>query len=122
MLQECKMALRNMQHEAAAQMIAADTEPDHRIAAMVGVSRRTIAYWKKRPDVQARVQKIVTTAAQRLEAHIERHSWLWERECCLRALESKSLIARRVALEQLREMGALSSETQRQVHFSTQRD
>lgn len=39
------MALANVKRETAARMIAEDREPDHRIAAAVGVSLRTIAYW-----------------------------------------------------------------------------
>jgi hypothetical protein len=107
MLEGCNVALANVKQETAAQMIAADTEPDYRIAAMVGVSRRTIAYWKNRQDVRARVQEIANAASRRIEAQIERQWWLWDRECCLGILNSGNPIARRVALAQLREMGAL---------------
>jgi len=88
-------------------MIAEDREPDRRIAAAVGVSRRTINYWKKRPDVSARVQEISDQASARLEVQYERFQWLWERECCRMDLCGKDSIFRRVALERLREMGAL---------------
>src|SRR2546421_245103 len=101
------MALANLKHEMAARMIAEDREPDHRIAAAVGVSRRTIEYWKKRSDVRARVQEIAEEAGARMSAHYERRAWLWERECCRMALNSKSPVARRVALARLQEMGAL---------------
>lgn len=87
-------------------MIAEDREPDDRIAAIVGVSRRTIAYWKKRPDVKARIQKIADEASARMEVHYERLDWLRERECCRMALSSKNSITRRAALMRLRELGS----------------
>jgi len=70
--------LANVTRETAARMIAEDREPDHRIAAAVGVSRRTINYWKKRPDVSARVQEIAEEVSARLAAHYARYEWLRE--------------------------------------------
>jgi hypothetical protein len=90
-----------------ARMIAEDREPDYRIAASVGVSLRTVQYWKKRRDVKARVQEIADEAATRLEAHYDRLEWLRERECCQMDLNSGNPITKRVALMRLREMGAL---------------
>jgi len=86
-------------------MIAEDREPDHRIAAAVGVSRRTIEYWKKRADVAARIQEVADKAAARMEAHYDRLEWLEERERCKMTLGSKSYPARVAALARLREMG-----------------
>ena len=88
-------------------MIAEDFEPDHRIAAVVGVSRRTIEYWKNRADVRARIQEIADKAAARMEAHYERLEWLRERECCKMTLGSKNYPAKLAALARLKEMGAL---------------
>ena len=99
------MPLANIKRETAARMIAEDREPDHRIAATVGVSLRTIQYWKKRPDVRARIQRIANEAAARMAAHYERVEWLRERECCRMGLSSKNSITRRVSLMRLREMG-----------------
>jgi hypothetical protein len=101
------VALANLKHETAARMIAEDCEPDHRIAAAVGVSRRTIEYWKHRPDVRARVQEIAEEVSARLAAHYARYEWLRERESCRMILDSKSPTLKRVALLRLQEMGAL---------------
>jgi len=57
--------LLNIKHETAAQMIAEDRETDQRIAAVVGVSRRTIEYWKHRPDIKARISEICDAASER---------------------------------------------------------
>jgi len=100
-------ALQNVRHETAAQMIAEDRQTDQQIAAAVGVSRRTIAYWKHRSDIKSRISEICEGAAARMESRIERHEWLWERDCLRRrASTSKSAIARRVAFQLLQEMGA----------------
>jgi len=101
------MPLVNIKRETAARMIVEDREPDYRIAATVGVSLRTIQYWKKRPDVKARIQEIADGAAARIEAHFDRLEWLRERECCQMQTASKNDITKRVALIRLREMGAL---------------
>ena len=101
------MGLSNAKRELAAQMIAHDTEPDYRIAEAVGVSRRTVNYWKKRPDVSTRVQEISDELSARLEAHYARLEWLRELECCRLELRSKNPITKQVALMRLREMGAL---------------
>jgi hypothetical protein len=100
--------LQNLRHETAAQLLAEDRQTDERIAAAVGVSRRTIEYWKHRPEIKARISEICDVAAAKMQAQIERHEWLWERDCLRQqASTSKSAIARRVAYQQLREMGAL---------------
>ena len=101
------MALRTVKHETAARMIAEDREPDHRIARALGVSRRTVQYWKKRPEVRARIREIVKEARARLEAHYERLEWLRERESCRIGLDSKNPITKRVMLMRLLEMRAL---------------
>jgi Homeodomain-like domain len=100
-------ALQNVRHETAAQLIAEDRQTDQQIAAAVGVSRRTIAYWKLRPEIKSRISEICEVAAARMESRMERHEWLWERDCLRReASTSKSAIARRVAFQLLQEMGA----------------
>ena len=101
------MALANLKRERAARMIAEDLETDHRIATAVKVSRRTIQYWKKRPDVMARVQEIADRAAKRLDAHYDRLESLQDQESCRMSLSSRSELVRRAALIRLREMGAL---------------
>ncbi|HET9284973.1 MAG TPA: hypothetical protein VFR24_23725 [Candidatus Angelobacter sp.] len=86
-------------------MIAEDRETDQQIAAAVGVSRRAIEYWKHRPDIKARISEICEAASARLQSYVERHEWLWERDCLRQQVStSKSSIARRVALEQLQEL------------------
>jgi DNA-binding XRE family transcriptional regulator len=100
-------ALQNVKHETAAQMIAEDRQTDQQIASSVGVSRRTIAYWKLRPEIKARISEICEVAAARMESRSERHEWLWERDCLRReASTSKSAIASRVAFQLFQEMGA----------------
>lgn len=101
------MALANVKHEIAARMIAEDREPDHRIATAVGVSRRTIEYWKKRPDIRARVQEISGEVSARIAGQYEHFAWLQERESCRLALRSKNVMVRQAALARLQEMGAL---------------
>jgi len=88
-------------------MIAEDYEPDYRIAAALRVSRRTIEYWKKRPDVMARVQEIAERVAKRLDAHYDRLAWLRDRESCQMSLGSRNELVRLSALMRLKEMGAL---------------
>ena len=101
-------ALLNLKHETASQMIAEDRETDQQIAVVVGVSRRTIEYWKHRPEIQARITELCELAAARMQSQMERREWLWERDCLLQqAKTSKSHVARRVAVAQLSEMGAL---------------
>jgi hypothetical protein len=88
-------------------MIAEDRQTDQQIAGAVGVSRRTIAYWKHRPEIKSRISEICEVAAARMESRTERHEWLWERDCLRQqASTSKSAIAHRVALQLLQEMGA----------------
>jgi hypothetical protein len=100
-------ALQNLKHEAAAQMIAEDRQTDQKIAAAVGVSRRTIEYWKHRPEIKSRISEICDMASARMQNRMERHEWLWERDCLRRqASTSKSPVARRVAFQLLQEMGA----------------
>lgn len=100
--------LRNLKHELAAQLLAEDRQTDQQIAAAVGVTRRTIGYWKCRPEIEARISEICDLAATRLQNHSERREWLWERDCLRReASTSKNSIARRVAVQMLQEMGAL---------------
>ena len=41
----------------AAKLVCADELTDAQIAAAVGVCRRTLAYWKTRPEFQARVER-----------------------------------------------------------------
>jgi hypothetical protein len=101
------MALANIKRETAARMIAEDLEPDYRIAEVVGVSRRTIEYWKKRPDVKARIREIANEAAALMKAHHARLEWLREWECCQMSLNGRNYIMKRVALMRLREMGAI---------------
>ena len=101
------MALANLKRERAARMIAEDFEPDHRIAAAVGVSRRTIEYWKNRADVRARIQEIADRAAKRMDAHYDHLEWLRDLESCRMLLGSKSELVRLTALARLKEMGAL---------------
>lgn len=98
------MVLANLKRETAARMIAEDREPDYRIAAAVGVSRRTIEYWKKRPDVKARIQEIADEVSARIAANYERFEWLRERDCLLWQASRGNSIIKRVALERLREM------------------
>jgi predicted phage gp36 major capsid-like protein len=101
-------ALLNLRYETAAQLLAEDRKTDEQIAVIVGISRRTIQYWKHRPEIKSRIEEICELAATRLNARIERHEWLWERDCLRReAKTSKSQIARRVAIAQLSEMSAL---------------
>jgi hypothetical protein len=109
------VALANLKHETAARMIAEDREPDHRIATAVGVSRRTIEYWKHRPDVRARVQEIAEEVSARLAAYYARYEWLRERESCRMILDSKSPILKRAALLRLQEM----SQWMRQAVFAS---
>jgi transposase len=98
----------NLKRETAAQLIAEDRKTDQQIAEIVGVSRRTVESWKHRPAIKKRIAEICDIAASRLDARMVRHEWLWERDCLRRqANTSKSPVARRVAVEQLREMGAL---------------
>ena len=68
--------LLNIKHETASQMIAEDRETDQRIAAAVGVSRRTIEYWKHQPEIQARIAEICEAVSARLQNRIERHERL----------------------------------------------
>ena len=49
------MALANIKRKAAARMTAEDLEPDYLIAKTAGVSRRSVHYCEKQPDVRARV-------------------------------------------------------------------
>src|SRR5882724_4325390 len=65
-------------------MIAEDRQTDQQIASTVGVSRRTIAYWKLRPEIKSRISEICEVAAARMEGRMERHEWLWERDCLRR--------------------------------------
>ena len=109
------MALRTVKHETAARMIAEDCEPDHRIARALGVSRRTVQYWKKRPEVRARIREIVKEAVAQLDAHYERLEWLWEVEICREGFASKNPITKRVALMRFQE---LVSESQRKKELS----
>ena len=98
-------ALLNLKHETAAQMIAEDRETDQQIAVVVGVSRRTVGYWKHRPEIQARIAELCELAATRMQSQVERHESFWERECLRRqAMKSKSPLARNVAIAQLHEM------------------
>ncbi len=46
---------RARQREEAAQHVAGDYLTDARIAARVGICRRTLGYWKRQPDFAARV-------------------------------------------------------------------
>ena len=57
----------------AAQLIASDTLTDEKIARQVGISRRTLARWKKAPDVRASVRAI-------LQAHAQWWRAQWEAE------------------------------------------
>lgn len=99
-------ALLNLKHETAAQMIAEDRETDQQIAVVVGVSRRTIEYWKHRPEIKVRIAEICDAAAGRMQNRMERHEWLWERDCLRQeAKSSKSPVARRVSIAQLQETG-----------------
>jgi len=98
-------ALLNLKHETAAQMIAGDRETDQQIAAVVGVSRRTIEYWKHRNEIQARIAELCELAAERMQKREEQHEWLWERECLRQqARTSNSPVARKVAIAQLQGM------------------
>jgi len=49
---------RARQREEAAQHVAADYLTDARIAAQVGICRRTLGYWKCQPDFAARVNAL----------------------------------------------------------------
>jgi hypothetical protein len=97
-------ALLNLKHETAAQMLAEDRETDQQIAVVLGVSRRTIEYWKHRPEIQARIVELCEFAAARMQNRVEQHEWFWERECLRRqAQASKSPVARRVAVAQVQD-------------------
>jgi len=100
------VALANLRHETAARMIAEDCETDQHIATAVGVSRRTIANWKNRPDIKARIEEIADEAGNRIAAHYERLQWLRERESCRMGLNSTNSLTRTVSLMRLQEMGA----------------
>jgi len=49
---------RARRREAAAQHVAGDYLTDARIAAEVGICRRTLGYWKRQPDFAARVDAV----------------------------------------------------------------
>ncbi len=49
---------RARQREEAARHVAGDYLTDERIAAQVGICRRTLSYWKRRPDFAARVDAV----------------------------------------------------------------
>lgn len=59
--------------ERAAELVAADELTDEAIAAAVGVSRRTLTYWKRHPEFRARV-----AARQREARALWRREWLAE--------------------------------------------
>ena len=101
------MALTNVKRETAARMIAEDRETDYQIAKAVGVSLRTIQYWKRRPDVSARIEQIADEVGARLDEHYERFEWLREKESLEMQLNGKSDFMKHVALARLREMGAI---------------
>jgi hypothetical protein len=101
------MPIPNVKRETAARMIAEDREPDYLIAAAVGVSLRTIQYWKKRPDVKARIQEIANQTAIRLAAQYEHFERLREREICRMHLSGNNLPVKLTALARLREIDAL---------------
>lgn len=60
----CDISGFSVRRALAAQLIAADTLTDEQIARTVGISRRTLARWKKAPDVAALVRSIVREHAQ----------------------------------------------------------
>ncbi len=61
-------AKRARQREEAAQHVAGDYLTDERIAAQVGICRRTLGYWKRQPDFAARVGAVRAAYHARITA------------------------------------------------------
>jgi hypothetical protein len=54
------------QREWALELLVEDRLTDQQIASQIGVSRRTIGYWKAHPDFIARVEKVVEANRRQL--------------------------------------------------------